>query len=362
MFNIMFFYLCIFFCFSFSLEDIKMNHLRFFISGDVKGETEPCGWKKKPAGGLARKCTVVKNSIDAGYNTLVLDAGNLFFKQEKIDPGISMDVAKENAKTIIESFNYISCDAFSPGPKDFSAGLEFIKMLERDSNFDFISCNISDSKSELIFKPYKIIEKENFKVGIIGASSSFASEELIVLDPFESIRKNIQELRLNSDFIILLFSSTDLDYKKISQSDLDVDFVIRSNTRRKSRDGGNNEFPIYSTGDRGKVLYQFDLKKTSSNEPLIDIAYYTKLINLEKKRIQNMSPEADKTLIDNYTKNIEKYNNVINSATNTLQVKQITLDKNIQDNPYVLKIVDEGKIKTRNMGGPIEDPHRWHNH
>ena len=75
-----------------------------------------------------------------------------------------------------------------------------------------------------------------------------------------------------------------------------------------------------------------------------------------------MSPEADKTLIDNYTKNIEKYNNVINSATNTLQVKQITLDKNIQDNPYVLKIVDEGKIKTRNMGGPIEDPHRWHNH
>ena len=41
---------------------------------------------------------------------------------------------------------------------------------------------------------------------------------------------------------------------------------------------------------------------------------------------------------------------------------QITLDKTIQDDPYVLKVVDEGKIKTRNLGGPMEDPHRWHNH
>ena len=41
---------------------------------------------------------------------------------------------------------------------------------------------------------------------------------------------------------------------------------------------------------------------------------------------------------------------------------EIMLDKTIQDNPHVLKIVDEGKIKTRNLGGPLEDPHRWHNH
>lgn len=348
--------------FSFSEGLGDMSHIRFYISGDVKGETEPCGWKKKPVGGLARKCTVVKNSKEAGYETLVLDAGNLFFKQEKIDPGVSMDVAKENAKTIVKSFNYISCDAFSPGSKDFSAGLEFIKTLQQESDFDFISCNIADFNSNLIFKPYKIVEKENFKIGIIGASSTFISDGLNVLDPFESLKNSIKDLRTKTDFVILLFSSSDQDYKKISQSNLDIDFVIRSNTRRKSKDGGNNVFPIYSVGDRGKVLYQFDLKRINSSDPIIDLPYYNKLVNLEKKRIQNMSSDADISLIDSYNENIEKYNKIINSANNTIQAKQITLDKMIQDNPYVLKIVDEGKIKTRNLGGPMEDPHRWHNH
>ena len=52
---------CLLFCSAmlFSSDDM---HFRFFISSDVKGETEPCGWKKKPSGGLARKCTVVNNS------------------------------------------------------------------------------------------------------------------------------------------------------------------------------------------------------------------------------------------------------------------------------------------------------------
>ena len=57
----------------------------------------------------------MNNSIDQGFNTLIFDAGNLFFKKNSIDPGVSLDVAKENARTIVKSFNYISCDAFSPG-------------------------------------------------------------------------------------------------------------------------------------------------------------------------------------------------------------------------------------------------------
>ena len=171
---------------SFSSDDTQ-NHFRLYISADVKGETEPCGWKKKPAGGLARKCTVVNNSIQEGFNTLILDAGNLFFKQDKIDPGVSLDVAKENANTIVSAFNYISCDGFSPGSKDFAAGVDYLKKLSRDSNFDFISCNIKNKESQLLFKPYKIIDQDGFKIGVIGASSVFESEGVIVEEPFSSI-------------------------------------------------------------------------------------------------------------------------------------------------------------------------------
>ena len=182
------------------------THFRFFITSDVKAETEPCGWKKKPAGGLARKCTVVNNSKDAGFKTLVLDAGNLFFKQEKIDPGIPMEVSKENAKTIVNAFNHITCDAFSPGVKDFAAGLDFFKQLREDSNFDYVSCNIKDTNKELLLQPYKIISHEGFSIGVIGASSSFQNNQLYIENPFAAIQNTVKSLEGKCDFIVLLFS------------------------------------------------------------------------------------------------------------------------------------------------------------
>ena len=67
--------------------------------------------------------------------------------------------------------------------------------------------------------------------------------------------------------------------------DLKVDFVIRGNTARKSTSGGSNIVPIYSVGDKGKVLYQFDLKYNFFEDPLVDIAYHEKIINTNTKRI-----------------------------------------------------------------------------
>ena len=350
-------------CLSVSLSiDDTGHHFRMYVTADVKGETEPCGWKKKPAGGLARKCTVVNNSRDEGFHTLVLDAGNLFFKQDKIDPGISLDAAKENANTIVNAFNHISCDAFSPGSKDFAAGLDFLKQLSQESDFDYISCNIKDKNENLIFKPYKIIDKEGLKIGAIGASSIFQSEDLLFDEPFLAINDIVLKIQEECDFIVLLFSSSDLDYRKINSSDLNVDFVVRANTRRKSSDGGKGVFPIYSTGDRGKVIYQFDFKYLNTIDPLIDISYFNKAIKLETKRMNNITLDGDLSLKEKYSKNILSYNEIIGNAVNSLQTKQITLDKTIQDNPYVLKMVDQGKIKTQKLGGPPEDPHRWHDH
>ena len=45
-----------------------------------------------------------------------------------------LDIAKENAYTIVEAFNHISCDAFSPGVKDFAAGLDFLNILSSKSD------------------------------------------------------------------------------------------------------------------------------------------------------------------------------------------------------------------------------------
>ena len=277
-----------------------------------------------------------------------------------------MDVSKENAHTIVQSFNHITCDAFSPGLKDFAAGLDFFYKLKEESNFDYISCNIKNVNKETLFQPYKIIQDEDFSIGIIGASSSFQKKGLYIEDPFTAIQKTAKDLKNKCDFIILLFSSSDADYTKLNtlSNNLGVDFIVRGNTRRKSTDGGKGSVPIYSTGDRGKIIYQFDLKCKDKKSPLIDIALYEKSIKSDQKRMNRLIDNPDtRDKILSYKQNIQLSNSMIEKAQNTLQFKSVTLNKMIPDNPYVLKIVDAGKSKVMDMGGPsILDPHHGHKH
>ena len=51
-------------------------------TANVHNETDPCGWKKKPLGGLARKATIIDNLRSEGFDVLILDAGNLLFKKD----------------------------------------------------------------------------------------------------------------------------------------------------------------------------------------------------------------------------------------------------------------------------------------
>mgnify|MGYP006117020729 CR=1 FL=1 len=277
-----------------------------------------------------------------------------------------MEVSKENAKTIVNAFNHITCDAFSPGVKDFAAGLDFFKQLREDSNFDYVSCNIKDTNKELLLQPYKIISHEGFSIGVIGASSSFQNNQLYIENPFAAIQNTVKSLEGKCDFIVLLFSCSDSDYIKLNtlSDNLGVDFIVRGNTRRKSTDGGKGRSPIYSTGDRGKVVYQFDLKYKDKDSPLIDIAFYEKSIQGNQKRINKMiSNPGSEDKILTYEQNIQLSNSIIEKAQNTLQFKSVTLNKMIDDNPYVLKIVDAGKNKIIDMGGPsILDPHYGHKH
>ena len=118
------------------------NKITLIVTTNVHGEIEPCGWPKKPLGGLARKATIISELIDERIDPIIFDAGNLFFKKNILDPGIALETAKIQAEVIVDSFNKIGCEAFSPGENDFAAGLNFLNTLYSRSNFDYISCNI----------------------------------------------------------------------------------------------------------------------------------------------------------------------------------------------------------------------------
>ena len=69
--------------FSLIIADIKApNSITIIGTTNVLGEIDPCGWKKKPLGGLARKATVIKNLINDNEDPIIVDAGDLFLRKE----------------------------------------------------------------------------------------------------------------------------------------------------------------------------------------------------------------------------------------------------------------------------------------
>ena len=168
-------------------------------SANVHGEIEPCGWKKKPLGGLARKATIIDQIKQEGVNPIIVDAGNLFFKNTQRTIGLNNEIGKINAETIVNSFNILGCDAFSVGANDLSDGLNYLLKLKNDSKFPFISANIVDKSNRIIFDPYVIVERD-VKIGFIGLASAFSHSEVSVLDPLDAL-SNIEEAPINATFI-----------------------------------------------------------------------------------------------------------------------------------------------------------------
>ena len=330
---------------------------------NVNGEIDPCGWKKKPLGGLARKATII-DQINEEH--LVIDGGDLFFKKEILEPGITLETAKINAEVILESFNKMGCHAFSPGSKDFAAGKKFVMSLKKKSKFPFISSNIRDKNGNHLFDKYIIEEINDLKIGIIGLASKFDSDGIIVADPIESLESIIYKVKEESDIVFLLFNADEQDLKRLYKRNFPIDFILRSKSRTRSSDGGS-KIPTYIAGDRGKLVYQFTFEYVDQNVPFVDIAWCNETIKRMEDRLNKMkqgnndvdlhdmykNDQATLNRIKNYESQLKKANTLYENAINKIQFKKIELGRSVPDKPNILKIVDRGKIKIKDLIGPV---------
>ena len=99
-------------------------------------------------------------------------------------------------------------------------------------------------------------------VGIIGLASSFNHPELYVQNPLDALSEVINEVDNQTDIVVLLFDSKEADVTQLHTFGYPIDLVIRSKAKIQSGDGGNKSIPIYSCGDRGKYVYQFELSSS----------------------------------------------------------------------------------------------------
>ena len=186
------------------------------------------------------------------------------------------------------------------------------------------------------------------------------------------IDKAIDEVKSKSDIIVLLFSSNDLDIKQLKASNIDLSMIIRSRNKQRASDGGN-DIPTYTLGDKGKILYKFDLEVNDVDSEFTDIAWCDRTIKdsnsrLDKMKKGDMLIDLEKLFKDNpsalkrvflYQSRIEEANQSLENAINKIFINKIELGKDIVGDIDILKIVDDGKLEVNKLGIP---PRHKHDH
>ena len=274
------------------------------------------------------------------------------------------------AEIIIAAFNDIGCHAFSPGSKDFAAGLDFVLEMQTLANFPFIAANIQDINGNRLFDPYLIIDVEEISVGIIGLASNFIHSELYVQNPIDVLAELVGEVDSQSDVLVLMFDSEETDISILQTSGYPIDLVIRSKSKTRSQDGGKRDIIAYSCGYRGKYLYQFDITVTDLNKKFIDIATYENQVSRAEKKLNkmrqgnlmidlhNLYKDDPRGLekINTYESQIESAKKIIGSSINTIRMNKHELSKTVTDRPDILQIINKGKAKITEIHGPQPAP------
>jgi 5'-nucleotidase len=231
---------------TFSLLNESKNITKIVVlhTNDVHSHIDPfpADHPRNPnMGGAAKRAFIIEKIRKENQNVLLLDAGDSF----QGTPYFNYYEGELELKVM----NMMQYDATTIGNHEFDNGIEHLSKMIDIANFDFLNANYDISKTPLSgkVKPYKIIQKDDVKIGIFGLGvelNGLVNKEMygetIYKDPVETCHRITQILKTKEkcDYIICL-SHLGYEYKNDSEkiSDLklaaltqDIDLIIGGHT------------------------------------------------------------------------------------------------------------------------------------
>lgn len=238
------------------------------------------------------------------------------------------------------------------GPHDLSAGID--SLFESSlKGVPWISANIRDTDNKLLFAPWRIVESDNFKTGIIGLTGLHRAvdSEYRVLPWQDVLPEIVSSLSPVCDFVVLLSNMTDSINREIASTFPQIQLIIGADSRI------GNKVPllvhnsiITQTHTRGKYFGRFQI--TWNNIPVWDKANRSEVItNLLNDDVENNT--KGRIAIN------ERYRNQLINATNlpdpqpdggTYNYRFIPLNKAIPEDPGVVAILNnlQNNIRSQN--------------
>jgi 5'-nucleotidase len=223
----------------------KENDLKLTIlhTNDVHSRLEPFPQDGSPnagLGGVAARGEVIKNIRNTTEHILLLDAGDIFqgtpyFNLYKGEPEI-------------KAMSMMGYDAATIGNHDFDGGLDNLALQLNHANFPLLNCNYNFINTPMQGKtlPYKIFEKGELKIGVLGVGvelQGLVPENLygntIYEEPITKANEKAEFLKKQGcDFVICLshlgdkYQDDKVSDEILAKQSFYIDLIIGGHTHR----------------------------------------------------------------------------------------------------------------------------------
>ena len=275
---------------------------------------------------------------DDRENCLILSGGDMFQG--------SLESNETKGDIMVDAMNEIGFDAMVVGNHEFDWGESNLIKFANNVDCGLISSNIfykSNNERPAYIKPYKIIERGDLKIGIIGAATynmgssitGSISNSFKFPDPVSYVKQYSDELRLshNCDIIITLFHDEGFDgyegeptkfqeLTTVSPSSnskyTDVMFFAHDHMRKS---GTYNGVPYLEAGCNGRNIGEMTLSLKGTATYDIDDCTYS--VEYAYDICQSSDP-AVSSLTNKYSEQIGNPNEIIYTFKNSYDSDSFT--------------------------------------
>lgn len=227
-------------------------------SGDMHGMVQACDCNIEPGGGLAKRSHFV-NTLGGRDNILLLDAGGFSAGglYDTYTEGREADsIRSEQAIAGMEPLRY---DAIGVGDDDLQYGGDWLLQRAKAASLPLVSANCFRENGSLLFTPYIILNKAGKRIAVTSVVTQeklFAGDQkIIIADPLKSLKKIWNDLKLKSDYQIVLSHLGSSKTRELIDSLSDIDLAVNGHRKTESNALSMvNNVPVLQFGFQGKSL------------------------------------------------------------------------------------------------------------
>lgn len=275
-------------------EERPRRELTLVLTGDVRGEIEPCGCPTLPFGGFERRERLLSRPVGFGP-VFQLDAGELLTR------GISAsDTDREGrARTVLAASASVGVAAWVPGPSDlFGLGLDEMAAV---TDPPAVSATWLRPDGTPLFPPALVLERDGRRIGVIGLSASpmgsGMSDRVQVRDAVEAAREALSELPTDLDLVLALGSVSDDEADRVAREVPGLSLILTTSGRNYNEVREVSGVPIIESLDRGRYAQVLATHLGSTPDVALELhpaaATWRNLVQLRATNSGSPNPALD---------------------------------------------------------------------